>query len=229
LASKNSTIVWRLIKSVAFICIVSLLLPAGVLPANKKATKRKTSISQSAKKADQPIISLKNTKPDTAQQLAFASKAETKNSSVKQNDRASWPDKTQQSNNNSYSLISYELPAWLSELSKPTPSQNKVSKNKQKDFRSPQHVSQILNSHNEEIQDCYYQHLKRNPELAGKFVVRIFINSQGTVVNTEIVESTIKDKDFQKQILSKILSWDDFGACKNDQLMVYRQEYIFGE
>ncbi len=122
-----------------------------------------------------------------------------------------------------------QLPNWLADLSTQPKDEQQVKSQKSRNQRSPEHVSSIINSHNEDIQNCYYNYLKLKPDVTGKLVVRIFVSPKGHVTKTEVVESNITDDVFLQKILSQIASWNDFGSCDQSKTMVYRQEYIFGE
>ena len=90
-------------------------------------------------------------------------------------------------------------------------------------------VSQVVSSHNQAIQYCYNRALKRNPRLRGKIVVRFTINPQGAVKHVEIVSSTLKNRQVERCVLSRIKRWNDFGAIdpsKGDTTI--RQVYTFG-
>ena len=120
------------------------------------------------------------------------------------------------------------LPLWLTSLNDGG-IENLKKEITEQDNRSLPFISKMINSHNAEIQNCYSNYLKINPNLIGKVVVRIFINSLGNVANVEIIESNISLENLEKEILEKIMAWNNFGISANSDTQVYRQEYIFGE
>jgi outer membrane biosynthesis protein TonB len=128
----------------------------------------------------------------------------------------------------SVSSANGQVPLWLASLAGENKSDDKTVA-QTTDNRSVLFISQRINSHNEEIQDCYYNYLKIDPDIAGHLVVRIFINGEGKVHKAELVESNIGDAQLEREILEKIESWDDFEKSPQNSLHVYRQEYIFGE
>ena len=128
----------------------------------------------------------------------------------------------------SASAANGQVPHWLASLAGENKSDDKIVA-QTADNRSVLFISRMINAHNEEIQDCYYNYLKINPDIAGQLVVRIFINGEGKVHKAELVESTIGDERLEREILRKIESWNDFEKSPETSLHVYRQEYIFGE
>ena len=90
-------------------------------------------------------------------------------------------------------------------------------------------VSDIINTHNEEISSFYHKYLKKNPEVSGKVLLRIFINPSGQVESVDIKTSTFSDSLFVNHLRNIIQSWNDFGIWPGKEIKVYRQEYIFGE
>jgi outer membrane biosynthesis protein TonB len=135
---------------------------------------------------------------------------------------------TDKSLNSAASTVKGQVPQWLASLAGINTADDK-SEAGTTDNRSVGFISQRINSHNEEIQDCYYNYLKINPDIAGQLVVRIFINGEGKVHKAELVKSSIGEAELEREILEKIERWDDFEKSSQKSLHVYRQEYIFGE
>lgn len=95
--------------------------------------------------------------------------------------------------------------------------------------RSPYFISKKLIEHKKELQDCYHRFLKIDPNLKGKVVIRLCINSMGLVKEARIVSSDLAHEKLQISLLEIIHSWNDFGLCPGtlgDQ--VYLQVYEFG-
>ena len=115
-------------------------------------------------------------------------------------------------------------------LNWPAPGAIIKSKSPSKNLRSPRWISQIINNHNNEVQECYQKMLKVDPSLKGKMVLRFFVTPKGSVSEVQIVTSTVNSSDFEKLVIENIASWRDFGEC--DQKLgekIYVQEYVFGE
>ncbi len=105
---------------------------------------------------------------------------------------------------------------------------NTVPKNHQK-MRSPEQVTAVILSHNQSIQDCYKQILKRRPSVKGKIVLRFSVTTAGTIRKVEIIQSTLNDRQLENCIIRRVKRWNDFGPC--DPVIgdvTYRQTYVFG-
>lgn len=131
--------------------------------------------------------------------------------------------------NVAYSLRRKDVPQWLNGLDSPDTLKSDQDSISQSDVRDGMKASLIINSHNDEIKQYYHDYLKLNPNLAGRMVLRIFVDANGNVKKVEISESTICEKQFEKEIMESIKQWKDFGPCSSKKLKVYRQEYVFGE
>ena len=117
------------------------------------------------------------------------------------------------------------LPNWLSKLQ--TEKQQDSSSVFQ--MRDTFYVSQLINEHNECIQKYYHKYLKKEPELKGTMVVKIYIHPSGKVNDVAITSSTLCHQNFENGILEIIKTWDNFGAIDNEKINIYNQKYIFGE
>lgn len=117
------------------------------------------------------------------------------------------------------------LPQWLLDLATDCKPGKKPAANNN---RTPSRVSQIINSHNEDITDYYHRYLKQHPHVAGTLQVRLRINGSGCVDSVQVVHSTLQDKEFCARVCKMIYSWDNFGAS-DAGVKIYRQEYIFGD
>ena len=116
------------------------------------------------------------------------------------------------------------LPAWMQALNAPCSSPDLTS-----DVRDPFYVSERINAHNPEIKALYRKFLKQWPDLEGKLTVRIHLHPSGRVVRVEPFESTLQHNQFEDAVLQTIKTWRDFGASAKDKIMIYRQQYLFGE
>lgn len=101
--------------------------------------------------------------------------------------------------------------------------------NKKRVNRTASELSKTIQLHNKAIQDCYKTALKRNNSLSGKVTIRISINSEGQVVNTEIIDSTIQDAAMEQCLLNRINRWNDFGVCITQKgIFAFKQVFSFG-
>jgi len=95
--------------------------------------------------------------------------------------------------------------------------------------RKPESITRIVLSHNQAIQDCYKQALKKEPNLKGKVVIRFSITPDGGVDQVQILESTIDYEPMLTCMTNRIRRWNDFG--ESDPMLgalSYRQTYVFG-
>ena len=105
-----------------------------------------------------------------------------------------------------------------------------ITKNKNsRATRTAEHVTNVLRSHNIAIQDCYKQIIKNYPDVKGKVVVRISVDTDGSVDQVQIIDSTIKNDQMLRCMTNRIRRWRDFGACDPELGTVsYKQTYVFG-
>lgn len=95
--------------------------------------------------------------------------------------------------------------------------------------RSPYFISKKLVEHKKELQDCYHRFLKIDPNLKGKAVVRLCINTLGLVKEARIVNSDLAHTKLEGSLLEIIQTWNDFGqAPENLGDRIYLQIYEFG-
>jgi len=118
------------------------------------------------------------------------------------------------------------LPAWMQALNNPSAG---APADLPSDVRDPFYISERINAHNPEIKALYRKFLKQWPDLEGKLTVRIYIHPSGRVVQAEPFESTLQHSQFENAVLQTIKTWRDFGASTKDKIMIYRQQYLFGE
>ncbi len=95
--------------------------------------------------------------------------------------------------------------------------------------RTAAELSKTIQSHNKAIQDCYKTALKRNSHLRGKITIRISINPDGQVINTEMVASTVNDSEMEQCLQHRINRWNDFGICLTQRgIFAFKQVFSFG-
>ncbi|HNR67542.1 MAG TPA: AgmX/PglI C-terminal domain-containing protein [bacterium] len=124
-----------------------------------------------------------------------------------------------------------EMPSWLAELDRlqkrtSTPENQKNGVPAQ---RSTADVSQVIRNHSQDISTIYHRVLKLNPALNGTVSMRILVDPVGSVQDVEIVQSTVSDSVFLKQLCLAVKQWQDFGAIEQPIIQVYRQDFVFGE
>jgi hypothetical protein len=119
------------------------------------------------------------------------------------------------------------LPLWLNRLNTATPPESETDTLYV--TRDAAGISRVINSHNDEIECCYQRHLKRDPGIRGKLVLRISIAADGTVHEVETTFTTVNDNHFHRDIIEIIKKWDDFGRCAEPAQKVFRQKYVFGD
>ncbi len=95
--------------------------------------------------------------------------------------------------------------------------------------RKAEDISRVVLNHNQAIQDCYKQALKKQPDLVGKVVVRFSITPNGKINLVEVITSTIDCEPMMNCIIERIRRWNDFGESDISLGTVsYRQAYLFG-
>ncbi|RMG89541.1 MAG: TonB family protein, partial [Candidatus Dadabacteria bacterium] len=53
----------------------------------------------------------------------------------------------------------------------------------------------------------YNRALRKNPDLEGKFTVRMTVGPDGKIQEVEVVESTLGDPDLERALLARIRKW----------------------
>lgn len=95
--------------------------------------------------------------------------------------------------------------------------------------RSPESLREVTLRHVPAIKYCYERSLRQNPGLAGKVVVRITVDPDGTVSDVTVVSSTLNDEKAEQCILSRIRQWKDFDPIAPSEGSVsFKQTYAFG-
>ena len=73
------------------------------------------------------------------------------------------------------------------------------------DGRSMEEIELIMDRNKGKLNALYNRSLRRNPVLAGKFVVRMIIAPSGLVTACDIVSSELGDADLEKKLVTSIL------------------------
>ena len=71
----------------------------------------------------------------------------------------------------------------------------------------PDLLSRVIQSHAEELRDCYERALVRKPGLAGKVLIRLLVGPDGRAKNTDVLRSTVGDRGLESCILERIATW----------------------
>jgi TonB family protein len=64
-------------------------------------------------------------------------------------------------------------------------------------------IARVVKGRISSIKECYERELKRNPQLAGKIVVRFTIDEEGKVTNAALEENTVSDKSVGACVVSR--------------------------
>ena len=57
------------------------------------------------------------------------------------------------------------------------------------------------------VQACYERQLKRNPNLSGRVVLLFVVGADGRVLQAEIAENTMGDREIERCILEQVRRW----------------------
>jgi TonB family protein len=94
--------------------------------------------------------------------------------------------------------------------------------------RGSEELSRVINSHNDAIEYCYKKESKLNPNLKGDVQVEFTIGFNGRVKAVRIVRSSMRNKNVEKCITSRIRGWRFKPIDKSEGDVKVRQKYIFG-
>lgn len=70
--------------------------------------------------------------------------------------------------------------------------------------RTEQSIWSIVSTRQGAIKYLYEKYLKRNPNLRGKVTIEFTIGANGFVVNSRIIESTVNNPDFERELVSLV-------------------------
>lgn len=68
-------------------------------------------------------------------------------------------------------------------------------------------VKDVIVSHMASIKYCYDSQLKKDPDLAGKVVVKFTVGPKGAVTKADVKETTLKNKDVETCMVGEVKSW----------------------
>lgn len=94
--------------------------------------------------------------------------------------------------------------------------------------RGSEELSRVINSHNDAIEYCYKKESKLNPNLKGDVQIEFTIGFNGRVKAVRIVRSSMRNKNVESCISSRIRGWRFKPIDKKEGDVKVRQKYIFG-
>jgi TonB family protein len=94
--------------------------------------------------------------------------------------------------------------------------------------RGSEELSSVINSHNDAIEYCYKKESKLNPNLKGDVQIEFTIGYNGRVKAVRIVNSSMRNKNVENCISSRIKGWRFKPIDQKEGDVKVRQKYIFG-
>jgi TonB family protein len=77
----------------------------------------------------------------------------------------------------------------------------------QNPYRRPEALKRVIDDNSGELRYIYNKKLRSGIKISGKMLVEIHIKSSGLVDRAKVIQSSIGDDDFEKEIIQRILSW----------------------
>ncbi len=93
--------------------------------------------------------------------------------------------------------------------------------------RSADAISRIIAKHADAIENCYKKESRINPNLKGSITVQFSIQADGRVENVRIIDSTIRNKNVENCVISRIRRWRFDKIDESEGDVSFRQKYIF--
>lgn len=87
-------------------------------------------------------------------------------------------------------------------------------------FRRPSYIKTVIDENVNQLKYIYNRELRRGSKLSGKILVEIEIRANGVIQRSTIIKSSMGDKNFENEIVSKINTWqfrpvpDSLGTMK---------------
>jgi TonB family protein len=94
--------------------------------------------------------------------------------------------------------------------------------------RGSDEISRVINSHNDAVEYCFKRESKLNPNLKGDILVEFTISSNGRVVESKILSSSLRNKQVESCITGRIRGWRFKPIDASEGDVRVRQKYIFG-
>ena len=80
-------------------------------------------------------------------------------------------------------------------------------------------IRNIIRAHLSELRFCYQSQLQKNPQLAGKLVVKFTLGADGHITKIELAEDTLKQPEVGQCVLTRFQRWR-FPATPNGEVTV---------
>lgn len=77
----------------------------------------------------------------------------------------------------------------------------------QNPYRRPEALKKVIDDNSGELRYIYNKKLRSGMKISGKLLVEIHIQSSGRVDRAKVIQSSIGDNDFEREITQRILSW----------------------
>lgn len=77
----------------------------------------------------------------------------------------------------------------------------------QNPYRRPEALKRVIDDNSGELRYIYNKKLRSGIKISGKLLVEIHIQSTGIVDRARVIQSSIGDNDFEREITQRILSW----------------------
>ena len=87
-------------------------------------------------------------------------------------------------------------------------------------------IRKVILDHRAQIRFCYEKELQRYPDLHGKVSTAFVINAQGLVRKSEVVHSTLGNREVERCIAAKIRTWK-FPEPKGGGIVEVKYPFIF--
>lgn len=87
-------------------------------------------------------------------------------------------------------------------------------------------IRRVIRRHRNEYRYCYEKQLNRKRDLNGKIMVKFTISGNGSVIQSSILSSTMKDAQVERCIKNKVKRWV-FPAPKGGGIVVVKYPFIF--
>ncbi|GEM_PF-4943715 len=100
-------------------------------------------------------------------------------------------------------------------------SQTKITQEGGAGERNQEAISGVVHLNREKLQLLYNRQLQRKPELQGFLTVEFVISSHGQVVECRIVNSSLSDPIFEKEVVQEILRWKFPSAAQGTTTVLY--------
>jgi TonB family protein len=93
--------------------------------------------------------------------------------------------------------------------------------------RSADEIGRLVDKHADAIENCYKKQVALNPNLEGSISLQFTIDPDGKVTNVRILDSTLRNKNVENCITSRIQSWRFQPINAKEGSVTVRQKFIF--